>query len=165
MHKMKGHVTSGLLFLFWLVLVIFAIPQLMWEINNFTPDELNQWTHFQYINYITYFTLITIMLLLNCFADKLPRHTTFTKSSNPSPEQTSSFLRQIFFQWFDKTTWVGYRRPLTEKDIYDINPEDSSKELVPPFDKYFAQSVEKGRKYDTMMRPGVCSTLGGRGGS
>lgn len=86
------------------------------------------------------------MLFLNCFADKQPRNTTYVKSDNPSPERSSSFLRQIFFQWFDRTTWVGWRRPLTEKDIYDINPEDTSGELVPPFDKYFAESVEKGRK-------------------
>lgn len=146
MHKIAGHVTSGLLFLFWLLLVIFALPQLRWEINNFSPDDLNRWSQFQYINYITYFSLIAVMLFLNCFADKQPRSTTYVKASNPSPEKSSSFLRQIFFQWFDHTTWVGWRRPLTEKDIYDINPEDTSTELVPPFDKYFAESVEKGRK-------------------
>lgn len=89
------------------------------------------------------------MLLLNCFADKKPRQTTYviTNTKRPSPEQTSSFLNQIFFQWFFKTTWIGYRRPLTEDDIYDINPENTSRELVPPFDKYFAESVEKGRRY------------------
>lgn len=138
--------SSGLLFLFWLFLVVFAIPQLRWEIRNYDIDNLNSWTEFQFINYITYFTLICIMFVLNCFADEPPRNTTFTKTSNPSPELTSSFASNIVFHWFDKTTWVGWRRPLTEKDIYDIKPEDSSRELVPPFDKYFHQSCEKGRR-------------------
>ncbi|CRL02706.1 CLUMA_CG015844, isoform A [Clunio marinus] len=148
MHKIKGHMSSGLLFLFWLILVVFASVQLRWEIQNYDSDDLNRWREFQFVNYITYFTLITIMLVLNCFADKKPRKTTYvkTESNNPSPEKSSSFLSQIFFQWFDKTTWVGWRRPLTEKDIYDINPDDTSRELVPPFDKYFQQSVEKGRR-------------------
>lgn len=146
LHKIKGHSSSGLLFLFWLMLTVFAGAELRWEIQNYDGDNLNTWTEFQFINYITYFSLISVMLLLNCFADKPPRSSTFNKSSNPSPELRSSFIRQIFFQWFDKTTWVGWRRPLTEKDIYDINPEDTSRELVPPFDKYFAESAEKGRR-------------------
>ena len=146
LHKVKGHVSSGLLFLFWLTLVVFAIPQLRWEIQTYDSENLNSWTGFQFINYITYFTLITVMFLLNCFADKPPRKTTLKMPLNPSPELTSSFLSNILFQWFDKITWVGWRRPLTEKDIYDINPEDTSRELVPPFDKYFYESVEKNRR-------------------
>lgn len=86
------------------------------------------------------------MFVLNCFSDKAPVNTTYTKYSNPSPELGASFLRKIFFQWFDATTIKGWRNPLTEADMYDINPDDASKELVPPFDKYFAESVEKGRR-------------------
>ena len=146
LHKIKGQMTSGLLFVFWLFLVVFASPQLRWEIQTYDSDSLNKWKEFQFINYITYFTLISVMLFLNCFADKPPRKTTLKMPSNPSPEKSSSFLRQVFFQWFDSTVWKGWRRPLTEKDIYDINPEDTSRELVPPFDKYFYESVEKGRR-------------------
>lgn len=148
MHKIKGHVTSGLLFIFWVLLVIFASPQLRWEIQNLNGDNQTTWTEFQFINYITYFTLIVIMMLLNCFPDKQPRSTTYTNytTNNPSPERSSSFLNRIFFQWFTHTTWIGYRRPLTDKDMYDINPDNAARELVPPFDKYFEQSVEKGRR-------------------
>lgn len=85
------------------------------------------------------------MLALNLFADSKPSRTTYPKSVNPSPELSSSFVNQIFFFWFDSLTWRGWRRPLLEKDIYDINPEDTCFELVPPFDKYFKESV-KNRK-------------------
>lgn len=144
-HKIKGHRTSGLLFNFWLILVISAIPQLLIEIN-YDAATATEWEQFQYINFIIYYTLISLMLFLNCFADKAPRHTTYHKYDNPSPEKSASFLRQLFFQWFDKITWIGWRRPLTEKDMYDINPEDSSKEIVPEFDKHFNASVERGRR-------------------
>lgn len=146
MHQKQGHQSSGTLFIFWLLLVVCAIPQLMSEINSYDSDNLNTWTEFQFINFVTFFSLISVMLFLNCFADKAPRNTTYAKSSNPSPEKSSSFIRQISFQWFDMMTWKGWRRPLTEKDIYDINPDDTSRELVPPFDKYFNESVEKGRR-------------------
>jgi ATP-binding cassette, subfamily C (CFTR/MRP), member 1 len=146
MHKMKGHVSSGLLFNFWLLLTVFAIPQLLREIRDFDSENSSSWHQFQYFNYITYFSLITAMLVLNCFADKHPTKTSYQKSSNPSPERSASFLRQIFFQWFDHVAIIGWKRPITEKDIYDINPDDASRELVPPFDKYFNESVEKGRR-------------------
>jgi ATP-binding cassette, subfamily C (CFTR/MRP), member 1 len=132
------------MFIFWLLLVALAIPQLRFEIQN--VSSLTPWREFQFVNYVTYFVLITTMLLLSCWSDNEPRNTTYAKSSNPSPQLSSSFVNQIFFQWFDRTAWVGWRRPITEKDIYDINPEDTSAELVPPFDKYFNESVEKGRK-------------------
>jgi ATP-binding cassette, subfamily C (CFTR/MRP), member 1 len=132
------------MFIFWLLLVVLAIPQLRFEINH--VSSLTPWKEFQFINYVTYFVLITTMLLLNCWSDNAPRNTTYAKSSNPSPQLSSSFVNQIFFQWFDRTAWAGWRHPLTEKDIYDINPEDTSAELVPPFDKYFNESVEKGRR-------------------
>lgn len=145
-HKIKGHASSGLQFLFWLLLLICAIPQFRSEIRDYTTD--NTWTQFQFINFMIFFGLIIIMLLLNCFPDAKPRESTFhvKKVKNPSPEPTASFLNRILFHWFTYTTYIGFRRPLTENDIYDINPENTSKELIPPFDKYFAESVEKGRR-------------------
>lgn len=146
--------TSGLLFLFWLILVIFAIPQLRSEIQKHHSDNLDSWTEFQVVNYITYFTLITIMLILNCFADKQPRISTYpiTKSNKQSPEKSTSFLNQIFFQWFTPITRIGYKRPLTEDDIYDMNPENMCIEVIPPFEKYFAESIEKGRRYEIRLK-------------
>lgn len=144
-HKAKGQRTSGLLFNFWLLLMISAIPQLLVELV-YDASTATDWEQFQYINFIIYFSLISIMLFLNCFVDKAPRHTTYHKYENPSPELSASFLKQLFFQWFDRTTWIGWRRTLTEKDMYDINPNDASREIVPEFDKNFNASVEKGRR-------------------
>ncbi|KAJ6635067.1 Multidrug resistance-associated protein 1, partial [Pseudolycoriella hygida] len=147
-HKIKGHSTSGLLFLFWLTLVVFAIPQLRSEIQKNGSENLTKWAKFQFINYVIYFVLISKMLLMNCLADKEPRTSTFvvTKVNKPSPEQRSSFINQILFEWFTPIMRMGYRRPLTEADIFDINPENTARELIPPFDKYFAQSLKKGRR-------------------
>ncbi len=39
--------------------------------------------------------------------------------------------------------WKGYRNPLEQKDLWDMNPEDTSKEVMPLFAKYWNQSVAK----------------------
>lgn len=149
LHKRKGHITSGLLFIFWTMLVVFAMPQLRWEIQNyFGAVNVTSWEEFQYSLYIAYFTFIAFMLFLNCFADKQPRYTTYDKSKSmkPTPEKSSSFLNLIFFHWFTATAWIGWRRPLNENDIFGSSPENISREIVPPFDKYFEKSVAEGRR-------------------
>lgn len=86
------------------------------------------------------------MTLLNVFSDEEPKHTTHHKYANPSPELKAGALNLLFFEWFSSTTWKGFRRPLTEEDIYDVNPEYATKELAPAFDKYFNQSIRKNEK-------------------
>lgn len=49
----------------------------------------------------------------------------------------------MFFAWFDKLALKGYRNPLKHEDLWDMNPEDTSKEVMPLFAKYWAQSVAK----------------------
>lgn len=149
-HKVKGHISSGLLFNFWLLFVICSAPQFRSEIIDFNSANFElddwHWKSFQFINFMIFFSLLVLMLVLNLFADSQPRQTTYPKSANPSSELRSSFFNQIFFFWFDPLTWKGWRRPLTEKDIYDINPQDTCYELVPPFEKYFKESVDKGKR-------------------
>jgi ATP-binding cassette, subfamily C (CFTR/MRP), member 1 len=124
--------------------------QLRWEIMRFDSENFMNgditWESFQFINYCTYFALISIMLILSLFADKEPQHSSYPKFSNPNPELRSGGFLKLFFAWLDPTVWKGYRRPLIEQDIYDINPEYSSAILVPPFDRNFLKSVENSEK-------------------
>ncbi|KAI2474349.1 ATP binding cassette (ABC) transporter subfamily C member, partial [Diabrotica virgifera virgifera] len=61
----------------------------------------------------------------------------------PSPEESASFLSRLLFAWFDPLAWKGFRKPLETKDLWDINVEDSSRELVPVFEKYWSQTLKK----------------------
>lgn len=148
-HKKKGHRSSGLLLSFWLLLTFCSIPQLRWEVNNYNTSHFDDevtWEGFRFVYFVTFFSLISLMLIINCFSEKPPRHTTYVKYSNPNPELSASVLNRVFFGFFDRTTWVGWRRPLTEKDIYDINPENASREQVPQFDKNFQASIDKNKR-------------------
>lgn len=137
------------LFLFWLFLAVFATFQLRWEVLNFKDDNFGDdgmtWAGFQFINYCIYFSLISMQFILSCFVDKEPRHSSYPKTSNPSPELRMGALIKIFYFWFEPIAWKGYRRPLIESDIFDINPENASAELVPKFDRNFERSLQKSR--------------------
>lgn len=147
-HKIKGHRSSGLLFTFWVLLAFCSIAQLRWEVINYNSgnfDPLN-WAGYRFISYVIFYTIVSIMLVLNLFSDKAPRHTTYPAASNPSPEVAASAVNRAFFFFFDPTAWKGWRRPLTEKNIFDINPENASSELVPEFDKNFQASLDKQKR-------------------
>lgn len=131
-------------------MVVCSIPQIRSEIMNsdnlvFENDQMG-WPEYRYISYIVYFSFICIQWLLSCFADQEPRNSTYPKSSNPSPELRMGALIKIFYAWFEPMAWRGFRRPLVESDIYDINPENASAELVPTFDENFERSVKKSKR-------------------
>lgn len=64
----------------------------------------------------------------------------------PCPEQRSSFPAKIFFTWFDSMAWKGFKTPLETTDLWSINSEDTAKEIVPTFDKYWNKSSQKNNK-------------------
>nr|CAD7452936.1 unnamed protein product [Timema tahoe] len=64
-------------------------------------------------------------------------------STNPSPFLEASFPSRLYFQWFDRFVWKGYRQPVTRSDLWGLNPEDTSKEVVPLFDKHWKRTLSK----------------------
>ncbi|XP_041776522.1 multidrug resistance-associated protein 1-like isoform X1 [Anopheles merus] len=145
--------TSGTMFMFWFLRMFFGIIQLRTEVmeNDKRPnaigsgDTVDFW-EYQYVSYILQYSLICLMLVLELFPDKEPSFSYYPKSKNPNPELKSSFFAKLLFLYFDTFAWKGFRKPLTMEEMYDINPQDTSRELVPPFDKYWDMSVANGRK-------------------
>ncbi|KAJ2787455.1 Transporter of the ATP-binding cassette (ABC) [Coemansia interrupta] len=43
-----------------------------------------------------------------------------------APEITASVSQLLFFSWMDPMIWLGYKRPLEPKDVYDLMPQDNS---------------------------------------
>ncbi|CAG5116675.1 unnamed protein product, partial [Candidula unifasciata] len=58
------------------------------------------------------------------------------------PEVSASFPSQIIFAWICSLLRTGYRKPLVEDDVFELNPRDQSRTVVPPFEKEW----EKERK-------------------
>ncbi|XP_013102325.2 multidrug resistance-associated protein 1 isoform X3 [Stomoxys calcitrans] len=159
LNRKYGVQTSGCQFLFWFFLTILSIPRCRTEVRaerersqaveSTIGDEPDfSWDEYKYTSFMIYFAFCCAMLFLNCFADALPRETKYTRSSKEIPENSASFLSRITYQWFDTMAWRGYRNPLEEKDLWDLRPQDSCKEVMPIFAYYWNKNVRKNYKVD-----------------
>ncbi|KAK9303947.1 hypothetical protein QLX08_004533 [Tetragonisca angustula] len=139
-NKKYGMRTSGLLFLFWFLLAICGAIQyrslLRLYINN---SEVT----YSFVSYMIHYPVVILLFLLNFLVDAEPKYSKYPKVEKPCPEQRSSFPAKIFFTWFDSMAWKGFKTPLETTDLWSINPEDTAKEIVPTFDKYWNKSSQK----------------------
>lgn len=142
----------GLQFLFWTILLVCGIPQLRTQIDGRKLRNIHGQddSHAEYTfwSYLIFFIVSLAIWILNCYADRAPEQTKYPKSKNPYPEPGASFLSRLFYTWFDRLAWKGYRRPLEQKDLWDMNPEDSSKEIMPLFMRYWERAVAKASGYN-----------------
>ncbi|XP_053694450.1 multidrug resistance-associated protein 1-like [Sabethes cyaneus] len=145
--------SSGTIFIFWFLKAFFGIIQMRTEAmlhaerdSPIGASGIVIFAEYQFVSYTLQYSLICLMVLVETFPDQAPRYSDFPKMKNPSPELKSSFFVKLLYLYFDAFTWRGFRKPLTDDDMYDLNPDDTSRELVPPFDKYWNESVEKGRR-------------------
>ncbi|KAL0880786.1 hypothetical protein ABMA27_001981 [Loxostege sticticalis] len=142
-NRKYGMRASGVLFFFWLLLIIAGLPQLRSEIVLHSEKADDENVQYNFVSYMVYYPLVVLMFVLNCFADLPPRDTPYTYEKNQCPESASGFPSRLTFSWFDPLALTGFRRTLTENDLWSLNPQDSSKEVVPKFDKYWERSLKK----------------------
>ncbi|XP_050541854.1 multidrug resistance-associated protein 1 isoform X1 [Daktulosphaira vitifoliae] len=142
-NRARGLRSSGLIFLFWLMLAFNGLIQYRTEIRLALSQQYHQ--KYQFISYMIYYPLVLIQLILNFFADTEPRLSDYSPVEKPCPEVKASYPSRILFSWFDTMAWTGYKRPLEAKDLWSMNYEDSSREVVPIFDKHWERSLIKAK--------------------
>ncbi|OXB81823.1 UNVERIFIED_CONTAM: hypothetical protein H355_015020 [Colinus virginianus] len=76
---------------------------------------------FRYVTFCTYFILLLVQLILSCFPEKPPL---FSEAVNDP----------------------GYRRPLEAKDLWSLNKEDTSEEIVPGLARNWAKEWAKTKR-------------------
>nr|QST14985.1 ABCC1-1 protein [Diaphanosoma celebensis] len=141
--KKRGIQSSGVVFLFWLLLAICGGFTYAHEFIV-TSDGMSDEEEFPFVWMMVYYPLVLLMLFLTCFAEPEPEYRYgFEKTNKPSPEEGSSFLNRMFFQWFDVMAWRGYRKPLQMEDLWDLNSRNKSRWVVPRFDKMFEKGLRK----------------------
>ncbi|KRF85629.1 multidrug resistance-associated protein 1 isoform X18 [Drosophila virilis] len=157
LNRKYGVQTSGCQFMFWFLLTIFSIPRCRTEARlhqergqiigsqQAEPHDFT-WETYQFASFFIFFAFTCLMLILNCFADQLPRQTKYYRGPKEIPELSASFLSRITYSWFDRMALKGYRNPLEEKDLWDLRPQDSCKEVMPTFAHYWNKNVRKNYK-------------------
>lgn len=99
--------------------------------------------HYIFVSFLIFFITSALILLLNCFADTEPQQRKYLAKERPCPEMSASFPSKLFFQWFDSFVLKGYKHPLQNDDLWNMNPEDTSEVVTPQFMKYWNQTVAK----------------------
>nr|XP_021513225.1 multidrug resistance-associated protein 1 isoform X3 [Meriones unguiculatus] len=123
---------ADLFYSFWersqgavLALVLLVSPTLLGITMDAQVDVFRDTTFYMY------FTLVLIQLVLSCFSDSSPLFSETVHDLNPCPESSASFLSRITFWWITGMMVQGYRQPLESSDLWSLNKEDTSEEVVP----------------------------------
>ncbi|CEF71344.1 ATP-binding cassette sub-family C member 8 [Strongyloides ratti] len=156
----RGVVTSGVLFNFWLLLLICSIPEFVtrykyyfekqnifiklfdekFELPGYDDDNKISNDTIQNLSFILFFPLLILQVIFSCFVDTPKYHITNEKEC---PENYTSFLNQITFNWFTPMAYTGFKRALTMDDLWNLNSTDESKNIVNQFNKNFNNEMKK----------------------
>uniref|UniRef100_A0A8C7C742 Canalicular multispecific organic anion transporter 1 n=1 Tax=Oncorhynchus kisutch TaxID=8019 RepID=A0A8C7C742_ONCKI len=147
--RREGAVDSTTLFLFWLILVVcdvFPFQTLLREALRMgeIPD-LPRFCLF----YIS-FGLELIALILSAFAD-VPREAEDLVKKNP--EVGAAFLSRITFNWFNSMVLNGFKRPLVQKDLWELSEAESTLQISQRFQQTMQTELKAARtRLQTKMR-------------
>lgn len=151
--RRRGQQTSAVLFFFWALLMlcgVFAyrshLKKALAPPDDDAPDyakEERMGEPLFFGAYMAYYPLVIIQFLLNCFADSRPvyRHHALPPEEKECPESGASFLSQLLFSWFDGLAYRGFRRPLETSDLWALNFNDRTEQVVPGFDRHWQKQL------------------------
>ncbi|XP_067242985.1 canalicular multispecific organic anion transporter 1 isoform X2 [Chanodichthys erythropterus] len=141
MRRRVKSVDSGSLFLFWLLQVVCAVFQFQTLLREaLGQDEVSDVPRFC-LFYISY-GLQLIALLLSATADVSPE---VKRLSQKNPEAKATFLSRITFNWFNSMVFKGYKKPLVQEDMWDLNEKDSTHVICEEFEDIMARELKKAR--------------------
>nr|CAD7428322.1 unnamed protein product [Timema monikensis] len=76
-------------------------------------------------------------------------NTVLSPPQNPCPIMRAPYHSRLFFSWFDPFVWKGYRSPIRNVDLWGLTPEETSREIVPSFNKYWEKTLDKASRKHT----------------
>ncbi|XP_049593570.1 multidrug resistance-associated protein 1 isoform X3 [Syngnathus scovelli] len=95
--RRKGSRSSVLLFLFWTLVVVCAVPPLKVLVEQLLEQGF-WWDAVRFVAFPICFSLQVIQVVLSCFSDRRPAGD--GRAQNACPEEDASFLSNLFFFWF-----------------------------------------------------------------
>uniref|UniRef100_A0A8C2I1E0 Uncharacterized protein n=1 Tax=Cyprinus carpio TaxID=7962 RepID=A0A8C2I1E0_CYPCA len=128
-------VDSGSLFVFWLLQVLCAVFQFQTLLRDEEITDLPRFCLF----YISY-GLQLIALVLSAIADVSPE---VKRISQTNPEAKATFLSRITFNWFNSMVIKGFKRPLVQEDMWDLNEKDSTQTICQEFEDIMTKELKK----------------------
>ncbi|XP_006892781.1 PREDICTED: multidrug resistance-associated protein 1 [Elephantulus edwardii] len=145
LERRKGVQSSGIMLIFWLVALLCAAAILRSKIMTALEKDADV-DVFRDATFYGYFLLVLVQLVLSCFSDRSPLFSETINDPNPCPEAGASFLSRITFWWITGMMVQGYRHPLESSDLWSLNREDTSEQVVPVLVKNWKKECAKSRK-------------------
>ncbi|NXC90811.1 MRP1 protein, partial [Cercotrichas coryphoeus] len=148
--RIKGVQSSGVMTIFWSISLLCATVIFISKIKhalNMGADE----DSFRFATFCIYFILVLVELILCCFPEQPPLFSETVNDPNPCPEFSASFLSRITFWWITGLMIRGYRNPLEAKDLWSLNKEDKSEEVVPGLARNWAKEWSKTKRQPLNM--------------
>ncbi|XP_063347090.1 ATP-binding cassette sub-family C member 2-like isoform X2 [Pelmatolapia mariae] len=139
--RREGAIDSASIFLFWLLLVvcdIFPFQTLLREALRL--GEVRDVPRFS-LFYIS-FGLELISLVLSTVADIPPEAKDLIKKN---PEAGAPFLSRITFNWLNSMVLKGYKQPLVQEDMWDLNESDSTAFINERFQHFMKPELDAAR--------------------
>ncbi|XP_038618795.1 multidrug resistance-associated protein 6 isoform X2 [Tachyglossus aculeatus] len=127
--RLKGVQSSGVLFVYWLLSFLVTLVTLSATVQHALQGGFPEDT-FRHIASYFYSALVGAQFVISFFADQPPFFAKAPQESNPCPESGASFPSKVTFWWFSRLVCQGYRRPLEPADLWSLQRENSSEELV-----------------------------------
>ncbi|XP_075908924.1 multidrug resistance-associated protein 1 isoform X2 [Petromyzon marinus] len=140
--RLCGLRSSGLLFVFWLLLLLCCLPALRSKAMRaqdagYVQDPLRLAT------LSTHGLLVLLQLILSTVPDRLPFFTPYSANTNPCPESNAPFLSQVTFWWFTRMSVLGFRRPLLQSDLWSLDAAHAARTLAPLLQRHWAREQRR----------------------
>lgn len=148
--RIKGVQSSGVLLNFWIIALLCAIIIFRSKVLHALKPGASI-DVFRDVTFFTYFLLVLVELVLAAFPDQPPLFSERVNDPNPCPESSASFLSKITFWWISSMMIQGYKRPLETKDLWSLNKEDTSTEVVPILARNWEKEYLKAKKQPVKM--------------
>ncbi|XP_014278687.1 multidrug resistance-associated protein 1 [Halyomorpha halys] len=149
-HRKHGQRTSGLLFMFWFLIVFFGFSQFYSSIERHISEEE---TDVMRISNVVSYCLYFLMLLLYFVSDLPPKRSEYPPVKNPSPEESAPYPARLLLSWFEPLIYRGLKRPLVQSDIWPIRYQDAAAQIFSHFNKFWLAEQRKKNKRDPDKSP------------
>ncbi|UJR38757.1 hypothetical protein I4U23_031422 [Adineta vaga] len=128
--RRKGTFSSGLFFIFWLLVCLAIVPDV---IDCFAQFQQQNKSIALWMGCVCTWLHLFVALgsfVANCFAEKYVSSELELDPRPIVPEQYASFLSQIFYSWATPLILQGYKKPLTEDDCWQLPISERTVSMV-----------------------------------
>lgn len=150
----RGLHTSGVIWFYFLISIISGAPNLHASIHWYSTQ------FYEWLFMIAQYFVTILLFLIYCFADTLPQNEKKNIERPDCPKESASFLSRLSFSWFTSMAILGWKKPLTISDLWQVRDADKSSCIFANFNKNWLQLHEN--KDQTNIRSNSFSQTNGK---